>query len=129
MSIQKTLNPIFDVSATVKYIASESRPDSNYHLFSYKIKIQNRSHFSAQLMSRHWVITDSHGQTEEVKGAGVVGLQPQISSNQVFEYESLCPLPTSSGTMKGKYQFIADNGEAFEIEIPEFYLVAPSALH
>jgi ApaG protein len=129
MSVQKTtINP-FEVSAKVTFIESESKPESQYYLFSYKIKITNKSPFPAQLMSRHWVITDGFGQIEEVKGAGVVGLQPKIQPQQTFEYESMCPLPTSSGSMKGKYQMIAEDGSAFDIEIPEFYLIAPSSLH
>lgn len=83
----------------------------------------------AQLMSRHWIITDAFGHTEEVKGPGVVGLQPRIAAGQGFEYDSACPLRTNSGTMKGKYEFLSDDGETFEVEIPEFYLIAPSAVH
>ena len=83
----------------------------------------------AQLMSRHWIITDAFGHIEEVKGPGVVGLQPRITAGQIFEYDSACPLRTNSGTMKGKYEFLSDDGESFEIDIPEFYLIAPSAVH
>lgn len=83
----------------------------------------------AQLMSRHWVITDGLGKVEEVRGAGVVGVQPKLSVGQSFEYESACPLSTPSGSMTGTYQMVTESGEAFDLQIPEFYLVAPSALH
>ncbi len=129
MSVQKLLNPSFEVKATVSYVAAESRPETGYHLFSYHISIKNNSSVAAQLISRHWIIVDSVGQTEEVRGAGVVGLQPRINPGQVFEYESACPLPTPVGSMKGYYQLISDEGDQFDIEIPEFFLVAPSALH
>lgn len=129
MSVQKTPLYKFDVQVKVDYLESESKPDSNYYFFTYKIRIENKSSESAQLLSRHWIITDAHAQTEEVRGAGVVGLQPKIQANKFFEYESACTLTTSSGSMRGFYQFISESGESFEIEIPEFYLIAPSALH
>lgn len=119
----------FQISTVVHYVESESQPESNFHFFSYKIKISNVGNTTAQLMSRHWIITDGHGQSEEVRGPGVVGLQPKINPGQSFEYESACPLNTSCGTMKGSYQMVAEDGQSFEVEIPEFYLVAPTALH
>lgn len=129
MSVQKVLNTDFQVKVTVTYIPEESRPESDYHFFSYKISIQNKGSHQAQLMSRHWIITDSKGQVEEVRGAGVVGLQPKINPGQTFEYESACPLSTPSGSMRGTYQMVGQDGESFDIEIPEFYLIAPTALH
>jgi ApaG protein len=81
------------------------------------------------LVSRHWIITDSLGRVDEVRGPGVVGLQPKIQAGQSFEYESGCPLATSSGSMKGTYQMQSDDGVTFSVETPEFYLVAPNALH
>lgn len=129
MSMQAQLNPNFKVDVNVSYVEKESRPDSNYYFFAYRIRITNQSDTPAQLMSRHWIITDAFGQREEVRGAGVVGVQPKIPSGQTFEYESVCPLNTPSGSMTGSYQMITDSGEAFDIEIPEFYLVSPCALH
>jgi len=129
MPTQKVSTHKFNVSAHVTYIEQESRPEANYHFFAYKISIKNESALPAQLLSRHWIITDSQGQTEEVRGAGVAGQQPKILPGQTYEYESACPLATSSGTMQGSYQMAADDGTQFDIEIPEFYLIAPSALH
>lgn len=129
MSVQKQLNPNFKIEIRVNYVESESRPDFGQFFFAYKVKIINKSPTAAQLMSRHWVITDAGGQVEEVRGAGVVGVQPKIQPGQAFEYESACPLPTSSGSMRGSYQMVSDVGESFEVEIPEFYLIAPLALH
>ena len=97
--------------------------------FAYKISIKNTGSSPAQLISRHWIITDALGHVEEVRGPGVVGLQPKITPGQAFEYDSACPLKTSSGTMKGFYQFVDESGENFEVEIPEFYLIAPTAVH
>ncbi len=129
MSTQKLLRSQFQISVKAQYVASESKPEANYYFFSYKIQITNAGKTPAQLMSRHWIITDSLGEVEEVRGAGVIGLQPKINPGQSFEYESVCPLSTASGSMKGSYQMVADDGGTFDIEIPEFYLIAPTALH
>jgi ApaG protein len=129
MSMQKTTQPHFQLFVQVKYNETESKPDTQYFFFNYRIRIQNNSDFSAQLMSRYWIINDACGQTEEVRGAGVVGLQPKIPAGQSFEYESACPLPTSSGSLRGTFQMIGEDGSQFDIEIPEFYLIAPFALH
>lgn len=129
MSIQKSTVTQIQIKINSSYISHESRPEENYHLFAYKISIANNGHQTAQLMSRHWIITDALGQTEEVRGPGVVGLQPKITPGQTFEYESACPLNTSSGSMRGAYQMVTDEGEVFAVEIPEFYLIAPQALH
>src|SRR3954466_10242837 len=98
MSVQKQVTPHFEVQVKVTYVEAESRPEAGYHFFAYKIIIQNKGQTGAQLMSRHWVITDGFGQVEEVRGAGVIGLQPKISAGQTSEYESACPLTTTSGT-------------------------------
>jgi ApaG protein len=128
MSVQKQLNPNFEIQVKVTYVEAESRPESGQFFFAYKIRITNKGPGMAQLMSRHWIITDSHGTVEEVRGAGVVGVQPKIQPGTTFEYESACPLTTSSGTMRGFYQMVSETGDSFEIEIPEFYLIAPQAL-
>jgi ApaG protein len=127
--MQKILNPHFNVKVKVIYNAEESKLENNYHFFTYKVSITNNSSATAQLMNRHWIITDNTGHIEEVRGAGVVGQQPKIKPGETFEYESVCPLNTTSGTMRGFYQFAGKGGENFEIEIPEFYLIAPTALH
>lgn len=129
MSMQKVQTTSFEVTASVQWIEGESRPELNFHFFGYRIRITNKGTQMAQLVSRHWIITDSTGHVEEIRGAGVVGQQPKIQPGQSFEYESACPLNASSGSMKGSYQMVGANGESFEIEIPEFFLIAPTALH
>ena len=129
MALKKTQSIDFQITTTTVYVESESVPDQSRYFFAYKVSIKNIGQSTAQLMSRHWIITDAFGHKEEVKGPGVVGLQPRIHAGQVFEYDSACPLRTNSGTMKGKYEFLNEEGENFEIEIPEFYLIAPSAVH
>lgn len=129
MSVQKIQSPHIDIQVQVNFIPTESNPEANYYYFAYRIQLRNQGTSPVQLMSRHWIITDGLGQIEELRGAGVVGLQPKINPGQKFEYESACPLATASGSMRGFYQMKGDLGESFDIEIPEFYLVAPSALH
>jgi ApaG protein len=129
MPMQKSVSVQFEISAYPQYVSEESNPEQNYYFFSYKISIKNKGSEPAQLMSRHWVITDSTGHTEEVKGPGVVGLQPKIQPGQSFEYESACPLTTPTGSMKGSYNLMTENGDNLQIDIPEFYLVCPEFLH
>jgi ApaG protein len=129
MSIQKTSHPEFQITSRVIYVPSESRPEEGIYFFAYKISIKNIGSSPAQLLSRHWIINDSFGNKEEVRGPGVVGVQPKIHPGQIFEYDSACPLKTTSGSMKGKYFFVTENGESFSVDIPEFHLVAPHALH
>lgn len=119
----------FEIKVNTSYVDSESNPESDYYFFAYHIQIKNIGKHPAQLLSRHWIISDGNGRVEEVKGPGVVGLQPKITPNQVFEYESSCPLTTPSGSMRGFYQFITEDGENFSVAIPEFFLVAPCCLH
>ncbi len=129
MSLKKVLTTDIAVNVVTAYVPSESDPAQKNYFFAYKILIKNNGNLPAQLMSRHWKITDAFGHTEEVRGPGVVGLQPRIMPEQTFEYESACPLTTSTGSMSGTYHFTDDNGETFNIDIPEFFLVSPQAIH
>ena len=129
MSLKKVSESFFSIKVNSVYVPHESQPEAKNYFFAYKISIKNSGSAPAQLMSRHWIITDAFGHCEEVRGPGVVGLQPKILPGQSFEYESACPLPTSTGSMKGYYHFITDSGESFSVEIPEFYLVSPTAIH
>lgn len=119
----------FTVTPRSVYVSAQSNPEQSYFFFAYRIVIKNTSDAPAQLVSRHWVITDGTGSTEEVKGPGVIGQQPKIKPGQEFEYESACPLPTSTGSMKGTYQMRTDDGRTFDIEVPEFFLISPLGLH
>lgn len=129
MSVQKQVSPEFEIETRVTFDPKESRIEEGFFFFRYRIQIKNKGSMPAQLMSRHWIITDGTGKTEEVRGAGVVGVQPKLVAGQCFEYESACPLTTPAGSMTGSYQMITESGETFDIQIPEFYLVAPCALH
>ncbi|MFT4171679.1 MAG: Co2+/Mg2+ efflux protein ApaG [Rhodocyclaceae bacterium] len=118
-----------DVEAQSTFVAEQSSPDEDNYVFSYRIVIRNVGHVAAQLVSRHWIITDADGKEQEVRGLGVVGEQPIIEPGQSFEYSSACTLETSFGTMRGSYQMQASDGSRFEADIPEFVLSGPRVLH
>ena len=111
------------------YVAERSSPDQDHYFFAYTVRIANEGTAPAQLVSRHWIITDSDNQVQEVRGAGVVGEQPLLQPQDSFEYTSGCPLETPVGRMRGTYQCIGEDGTAFEVPIAEFILAMPRTLH
>ena len=119
----------FTVQVQPRYLPEQSEPEEGRYLFAYTVTVRNTGEVAAQLVSRHWIITDADGQIEEVRGPGVVGEQPVLKPGQSFQYTSGCPLATPVGSMHGSYQCIAEDGTAFEATIAEFVLSAPSALH
>lgn len=112
----------FRVEVQPQYLPEQSAPEQGLYSFAYTITIRNSGEVPAQLVSRHWLITNERGETEEVKGLGVVGQQPLLKPGQAFEYTSGCRLRTPSGTMRGSYFCVAEDGERFEVEIPAFLL-------
>ena len=116
----------YDITVTPKaaYIEDQSDPSKNRYVFAYTITISNTGEVAAQLVSRHWIITDAADHTREVKGLGVVGQQPVLEPGESFKYSSWCPLETPVGMMHGSYQMVRENGEGFEIEIAPFALKA-----
>ena len=114
----------FEVSVTSQYIAEQSDPQEDSYAFAYTITVNNTGRVSAQLISRHWVIVDASGHTEEVKGLGVVGHQPLLKPGESFQYSSGCRLRTPSGTMHGSYFCVAEDGERFEVPVALFVLEA-----
>ena len=117
------------VDVKTRYIEDQSNPEQNYYVFSYTITIQNKGDQTAQLISRHWVITDSNHKVQEVRGDGVIGEQPLLKPGEQFVYTSGTMLETSVGTMKGSYQMKADDGSQFDATIDEFVLSTPRVLH
>lgn len=118
-----------DISVASEYVADQSRPDDKHFVFAYTVTVRNRGDTPAQLLSRHWVITDSNGRVEEVRGEGVVGEQPWVQPGDGFQYSSGAVLETSVGTMHGSYQMQTSGGDRFEARIPEFVLSIPRTLH
>jgi ApaG protein len=116
------------VRAAACYMENESDPSMQQFLYGYRIQLENVGEETVQLLSRHWVIVDAQGRREEVRGAGVVGIQPTLAPGERYEYTSGCPLKTEWGTMEGSYLFRSDSEEQFEVEVGRFFLapnVAP----
>lgn len=118
-----------DVQVQTRFVSEQSRPHDNRYVFAYTITLRNDGSMPAQLLTRHWVITDANGKIEEVRGDGVVGEQPWMRPGDDFEYTSGAVLETPVGTMGGSYQMLADDGTRFDAQIPRFTLSIPRTLH
>ncbi|MDO5624471.1 MAG: Co2+/Mg2+ efflux protein ApaG [Pseudomonadota bacterium] len=114
----------FSVEVQPRYLPEQSEPERALYGFAYTVTVRNTGDVPAQLIARHWLITDGRGQVEEVKGLGVVGQQPFLKPGEAFQYTSGCRLRTASGTMHGSYFCVAEDGERFEVGIPLFVLDA-----
>ena len=117
------------ISARVQFIPGESDAAKRRYVFAYTITIRNTGTVAAQLVSRHWIITDADDEVQEVKGAGVVGEQPMLKPGESFEYTSGTAIATPVGTMRGSYHMVAADGVEFDAPIPEFALAMPRVLH
>src|SRR5512146_2879237 len=117
------------VTARSTYLPDQSDEEEDRYVFAYTIRITNNGSVSAQLVSRHWIITDANNQVQEVKGMGVVGEQPVLRPNESFEYTSGTAIATPVGTMRGSYQMMAEDGVQFDAPIPQFTLSMPRVLH
>ena len=114
--------------ATV-YVDAQSAPENDRYVFAYTITIANSGTVAAQLLSRHWIITDAEGHVQEVRGEGVVGEQPRLEPGEQFTYTSAAMIETPVGTMQGSYQMITDDGSRFDAPIAPFRLSMPNVLH
>ena len=112
----------FRVEVEPRFLPEQSAPSQGLYSFSYTITITNTGEVPAQLISRHWVISNAAGEREEVKGLGVVGQQPLLKPGEAFQYTSGCRLRTPTGTMQGSYFCVAEDGERFEVQIAAFML-------
>jgi len=117
------------VQVTTKYLPERSSPRESEYWFAYFIRISNVGGETAQLLSRHWVITNSDGEAEEVRGDGVIGEQPVLTPGTFYTYNSYCHLKTPVGTMHGEYTMVTPGGDAFEARIAPFTLAVPNALN
>ena len=117
------------VTTRTAYIPEQSDPESGRYVFAYTITLKNTGNVAAQLISRHWIITDAGNQVQEVRGLGVVGEQPLLKPDDSFEYTSGTAIATPVGTMRGSYQMVGEDGLQFEAPIPEFTLSMPRVLH
>ncbi|MGI9304084.1 MAG: Co2+/Mg2+ efflux protein ApaG [Gammaproteobacteria bacterium] len=118
-----------EVEVQTAYIEARSDSAQNRYVFAYTITIQNHGRVPAKLLTRHWVITDSNGKIQEVRGEGVVGEQPHLQPGEGFRYTSGAMIETPVGAMHGSYQMLADDGTRFDAEISPFTLSVPRVLH
>lgn len=118
-----------EVSVETAYLPQESMPEKNRYVFSYTITIANHGTVGAQLISRHWLVTDANAQVQEVRGQGVVGEQPHLKPGEHFQYSSGTIIETAVGSMRGSYEMIDDEGNSFNAAIPTFTLAMPGSLH
>jgi ApaG protein len=118
-----------DVSVVSRYLPEQSQPENQRYAFAYTVTITNNGQLPAQLLSRHWLITNGDGQVQEVRGAGVIGQQPQIAAGASHTYSSGTLMTTLVGFMQGSYQMLAEDGKRFDATIAPFRLVVPGALH
>lgn len=118
----------FSIEVTVEpfYLEDRSEPDENRFVWGYRVTIANQSEETVQLLARYWHITDGLGRVEEVRGAGVVGEQPELSPGDSYQYMSGCPLSTPSGIMVGRYTMRNEHDQLFDIDIPAFSLDLPT---
>ena len=117
------------ITVTPKYLQDQSVPENNQFVFAYTVHMENRGDIAARLLTRHWIITDAEGKTEEVRGPGVVGEHPHLHPGESFEYTSGAILKTPVGSMMGSYQMRDDNGDLFDATIPVFTLSAEVMFH
>jgi ApaG protein len=127
----RTVDSRYDiaVSAATQYLPEQSDEATGRYVFAYTITLRNTGSLAAQLISRHWIITDSQGLVQEVRGLGVVGAQPLLQPGESFEYTSGASIASAVGTMRGSYQMLAEDGARFEAPIAEFTLSVPRVLH
>lgn len=117
----------FTCDVEPQYLSEQSTPEQDVYAFAYTITITNTGDVAAQLIARHWIIDDARGHTDEVKGLGVVGNQPLLRPGESFQYTSGTRLHTSSGSMRGSFFCVAEDGERFDALVPEFALHASAS--
>ena len=118
-----------EVEVESEFIPGQSSPDEKRYVFAYTITISNRGSVPAKLLTRHWLITDGNAEIQEVRGDGVVGVQPHLKPGQSFKYTSGTIIKTPVGTMQGSYQMVADDGSKFDAVIAPFSLAVPGLVH
>ncbi len=117
------------MSVETAYLQDQSNSDDKKYAFAYTVTIRNIGSTAAQLISRHWIITDANNHVKEVKGLGVIGAQPLLQPGQQFEYTSGTLLATPIGSMRGMYKIVAEDGTLFDAEIESFTLAVPKVLN
>lgn len=118
-----------NITVETSYLDEQSIPEQNRYVFAYTITIKNAGESPVKLLKRHWLITDANNKIQEVRGDGVIGVQPHLAPGKAFTYTSGAILETPVGCMQGSYQMITDDGDSFDALIPVFRLSTPITLH
>ena len=121
--------PQFRCEVRVQYLPDQSQPPAGPYAFAYTVTIRNTGDVTAQLVARHWIVTDAAGHREEVRGLAVVGHQPLLKPGEQFEYTSWAQIATPQGSMQGRFVCITEDAQWFESPVPEFALADTAALH
>ena len=121
--------PEFSCTVSVSYLSEQSQPTADVYAFAYTVKISNSGDVTAQLVARHWIVTDARGHSEEVRGLAVVGHQPLLKPGETFEYTSWTRIATPQGTMRGTFLCMTEAAQPFDAPVPEFVLSRPEQLH
>jgi ApaG protein len=129
MHIETDQTHKIDITAVTNYLNEQSDPNNGRYVFAYTITIANNGSVAAKLLNRHWIVTDSNGKTQEVRGAGVVGERPYLKPGESFSYTSGTQIETPIGSMHGSYDMLADDGTRFDAAIPAFSLGDRARFH
>ena len=121
--------PEFSCTVSVSYLSEQSQPTADVYAFAYTVKISNSGDVTAQIVARHWIVTDARGHSEEVRGLAVVGHQPLLKPGETFEYTSWTRIATPQGTMRGTFLCMTEAAQPFDAPVPEFVLSRPEQLH
>ncbi len=127
--MNRMAKPEFTCEARVQYLPEQSQPPEGPFAFAYTVTIRNTGDVTAQLVARHWAVTDANGHREDVRGLAVVGHQPLLKPGEQFEYTSWTRIATPHGRMAGTFFCMTEHAQAFDAPVPEFALVYPGALH
>ena len=129
MQIPADIRYQIEVRVRSDYVPEQSLPNDQRYVFSYTVTIENSGQEAARLINRHWVVADSNGKVQEVRGEGVVGEQPHLKPGESYRYTSGTILETPIGSMHGSYEMLADDGTRFDADIHPFSLATPTSLH
>jgi ApaG protein len=113
------------VSVETTYQPDFSNPQQHHYVFTYKVRIENKSNHTVQLLRRRWEIFDAAEIRKIVEGDGVVGQQPILEPGETHTYVSGCNLKSGMGKMRGSFTLEKlRDGQLWEVVIPEFQLIA-----
>ena len=121
--------PRFTSSVAVRPLPEQTDPAQQRYGYAYTVTIRNTGDVAAQVIARHWQISDLNGVVQQVRGLGLVGHQPLLKPGEQFEYTSWAQIASPQGSMQGRFVGITEDAQWFESPVPEFALADTTALH